>query len=432
MDIHDDYHYPFLDLIEVMAAMKSKNWDKTKAPALFKKLVQASAKLECTLPVYWNTLVRHMLICRFIPQLNQYGSFWVIAMLVVECYHIHIKRCGSSRKNIMKSVVNNYEIFDILQTEWKEDKIKGNELKEASYPSRYDMQPEQPINIEESLGKRQKQVQIYPSEADYRSILLAYKIPPGTPTSSLIAKWASATLRKFCYLHEWDPAASVLSVAERKMKALIGAFSRARHHKTVVRTFFVLSSYFLRTLYRTTVVCTLFVLCSYFFRTFFVLFSYFFRTFRSYHSLLSVCFVQKITRAHLGETMFCTPEYQDKFYNDNTCIKTTYNDQSARNKKTSCYGRIQRLYYHQLHQNAAPKIIVIADWFDEEPAYERSRLVQVRYNPNFKSESAVFLNYCDAVNFSIWPTDPFTFDFTKSKSYRDESKLFTLLYRYTV
>ena len=241
MDIHDDYHFPFLDLIEVMAAMKSKKWDKTKAPAVFKKLVKASAKLECTLPVYWSTQVRHMLICRFIPQLNQWGSFWVIAMLVVECYHLHIKRCGDSRKNIMKSVVNNYEVFDILHTEWKDEKHPHTTV---AYPSRYDMQPEEPINIEESLGKRQKQVAIYPSEADYRSILLAYKTPPGTPTSSLIAKWAYATLRKFCYLHEWNPAASVLTVPERKMKALIGAFSHARHHKTVVRTFFVLSSYF--------------------------------------------------------------------------------------------------------------------------------------------------------------------------------------------
>ena len=152
----------------------------------------------------------------------------------------------------------------------------------------------------------------------------------------------------------------------------------------------------------------------------------------AFMSLLSVCFVQKITRAHLGETMFCTTEYQAKFTCDNTCIKTTYNNQSAGNKKTSCYGRIQKLYYHQLHQDIAPKIIVIADWYDEEPAYERSRLVQVRYNPNFQSESSVFLNYCDPVNFSIWPTDPFTFDFTKSKSYRDESKLFSILLRYSV
>ena len=329
MGIRDDYHYEFLSLIEVMAAMKSKTWDKTKAPQLFEKLIKAAGKLECILPVYWSTQVRHMLICRFIPQLNKWGSFWVIAMLVVECYHLHIKRCGDSRKNIMRSVATNYEVFDILQTEWKASVSEDTTYAPSTYPSRYDMQPEEPINIEESLGKRQAQVAVYASEADYRSILLAYKVTGGPVVKTLIAKWALATSKRFCFLHEWQPPTSVhLTAAEENMKDAISRFSKTSHHTAMVRTFFVrfsylfrsfscvLFSYFFRTsfvLFSFFFVCTCFVLVSYLFRTCFVLVSYFFRTFPcsllSFSSFLSSCIyiyinmhttTQKITRAYLG------------------------------------------------------------------------------------------------------------------------------------
>ena len=70
-----------------MEKMKGKDWDQKEAPKVHKELVETMANMELRLPVTWNKHVRHCLACLFIPQLNDYGSFWASAMLWVEFYH---------------------------------------------------------------------------------------------------------------------------------------------------------------------------------------------------------------------------------------------------------------------------------------------------------------------------------------------------------
>jgi hypothetical protein len=139
--------------------------------------------------------------------------------------------------------------------------------------------------------------------------------------------------------------------------------------------------------------------------------------------------MQEINRAYLGTTFFATPEYQDKYHNDNTSIQSKYTEESTK-KEVISYGRIRKMFHHQLLPERTRRVIVIADWYDYHSVSKRNGLVQVKYNSNFKSEASVFLNYCTPKNHSMWPTDPYTFGWT-DKDYRDEDVLFSILDRYS-
>ena len=233
MNIDDEYHFLFLSLIDIMAKMKSKKWDKSKSVAVKKELVETSANLECLMPVSWNTQTRHMLICRFISQLNEYGSFYAISMLAVECYHIHVKKCAMGRKNVFQSVFNHHQLFDVINTEW----FQADRDKSRDYPSKYDVFPDDPNNINntaESLGKRQATEMVYTSEKDHVLILAAFKILGGV-IERLIDKYQIAVTRRFCYLQDWKPKVGVLTACEIEIKKQICDWAALSHHKTTVR-----------------------------------------------------------------------------------------------------------------------------------------------------------------------------------------------------
>jgi hypothetical protein len=101
--------------------MLAKIWEEENAPAVQEELVATMAWLELMLPTDWNTQVRHMLLCRFVKQLNKFGSFWCQCMLSIESYHALVKGLGRSRKNLIVSFLNNYQIFDITSLEWRFD-----------------------------------------------------------------------------------------------------------------------------------------------------------------------------------------------------------------------------------------------------------------------------------------------------------------------
>ena len=167
------------------------------------------------MPVFWNTQVRHMLLCRFIPQLDEYGSFWAIAMLVVECYHCLIKL-------MMASIMNNYEIFDIRHTQLEAQ--TGEDKKLAELCTRYDMFPEKPDNMDVSLGKRQKQTPVVLGQSDYFKIINLYQYPKDTVLSKLVIKYLSMLKKSsdsspFFYLHNW--VAKNLTVAEKALQQQI-------------------------------------------------------------------------------------------------------------------------------------------------------------------------------------------------------------------
>ena len=246
-----------------MAKMKGKHWDKSEAPKLERKLIVAKALCELLLPVYWNTQVKHMLKCRFIPQLNKFGSFWAIAMLIVESYHILIKNCGRSRKNLMASVVKNYEIFDSIHTVWDVD----NKSVQEEIVTRYDMYPERPIDTSVSLGTRQKKIPVEMGDTDYLKVMRLYTNKGSDVSTSLLSKYVAAVENNFRRLPQWAPHAGVLTPAECKLKEKICDYETAKKNKTHVRMYTTI-------IFRSCLIFSYLFRSSYLFRTsyFFVLY----------------------------------------------------------------------------------------------------------------------------------------------------------------
>jgi hypothetical protein len=79
-----NYYVSFIGCIE---KMKSKDWERKEAPKVQCELVETCANMELRFPVNCSKQTRHVLVCRCIGQLNDWGSFWAIQMLWVEYYH---------------------------------------------------------------------------------------------------------------------------------------------------------------------------------------------------------------------------------------------------------------------------------------------------------------------------------------------------------
>jgi hypothetical protein len=86
------------------------------------------------------------------------------------------------------------------------------------------------------------------------------------------------------------------------------------------------------------------------------------------------------------------------------------------------------MYYHQLTFSFPRRVIVLADWYDGI-GYNRSGLMEVKYNPNFASEDMTFLDQCQPVNFVLWPSNPYDFDFESEDAWRDEQTAFKIINR---
>jgi hypothetical protein len=164
---------------------------------------------------------------------------------------------------MMKSVINNFEIFDSISTDWKDE----DELDSTSeYPSRYDMYPE--IDPEQAihLGKRQKKTKIQLQESTYLSIVRAYKclVEDRPSAASFLHKYLSYMDQNpstFCYAHAWTPAAArgkKLTDGEKKFQDDIRTVFKSTQGKTnvlavlvvgIFRTPFVLFWFLFRTVY---------------------------------------------------------------------------------------------------------------------------------------------------------------------------------------
>ena len=98
-----------------------------------------------------------------------------------------------------------------------------------------------------------------------------------------------------------------------------------------------------------------------------------------------------------------------------------YEDEDINNSTETrfSYGIITHMYLHRLFHNQNDRIVIVADWFDPV-GFDSTGLMQVKYNPCFESERTAFLEDCEPVNFMLWPSNPFEFDWDNyAQSYRD-------------
>lgn len=230
MGIDSEYFHNFIDLLDCYSRMLVKDWGTQNSEAVQRDLALCMAELEYTLPCYWNTQARHMPLCRFIWQLNEYGSFWAICMLAIESYHQHVGICGRSKKSMMKSFANNYEVFDVKQTMWSADDELHEGKKDSAAGSKYFKEPGSMQSLTVSLGKRQALRPVDLSQLDYLKVVRLYHEgldqEDGYPhLKGLLAKYlleVDSQSSRFYYLHEWVPKPA-LSRAAMDLLKTIGA-----------------------------------------------------------------------------------------------------------------------------------------------------------------------------------------------------------------
>ena len=164
-----------------------------------------------------------MPLCRFIPQLDNYGSFWAICMLAIESYHQHVGRCGRSKKSMMKSFANNYEVFDLKQTTWSAD---NNDSGTAG--SRYFREPGSIESRTVTLGKRQAVHPVQLSQSDYLKVVrLYYQVLELENSQQLLQGLLNRYLlevepqsSRFFYLQDWAPKATLSRAAMDLLKTI--------------------------------------------------------------------------------------------------------------------------------------------------------------------------------------------------------------------
>ena len=115
--------------------------------------------------------------------------------------------------------------------------------------------------------------------------------------------------------------------------------------------------------------------------------------------------------------------------NDNQCIMMKFDDEDENTSSSSfAYGIITDMYYHQLFYDEAPRVVILADWYSPV-GVDSSGLVIVKYNSNFESEKAAFLEHCEPVNLMLWPASPFDFDWSLRSSYVNPHTEFLVIHR---
>jgi hypothetical protein len=200
-------------MLDCMSKMLAKVWDSTKSHEVQAELVEAMANLEVLLPTDWNTQVRHMLVCRFIPQLDKWGSFWAQAMLTIESFHCLVKALGRSRKNLIVSFRNNYQIFDITSLEWR---FEDEELANIANPSA--LSRCQPIDYDDAtvtLLSRQATPAISLGDTTYVRLVKLYgQIDPDFETMFEKYELAMAS-DDFTHLNNWRYPSALLTDAEK-------------------------------------------------------------------------------------------------------------------------------------------------------------------------------------------------------------------------
>jgi hypothetical protein len=91
LDLDESYKSAFVDLLDCFDQMQAKlpmsDDEKKKCQ---EKLTRTLAWLEIKLPIYWCTIVRHLLL-HIIPKMETFGNIWAWGMLTMERNHTNIK-----------------------------------------------------------------------------------------------------------------------------------------------------------------------------------------------------------------------------------------------------------------------------------------------------------------------------------------------------
>ena len=119
MDITEEYKIKFVALLDCFDRMQTKTpMSDDESTECQEKLVRTMAWLEKSLPLYWCTTVR-LLLLHIIPRMGTFGLLWAHGMLTAERNHVKIKGSVRSTQNALKSVAENLQLLDTAKSRSK-------------------------------------------------------------------------------------------------------------------------------------------------------------------------------------------------------------------------------------------------------------------------------------------------------------------------
>jgi hypothetical protein len=346
-DIADDHKKLFIDLLSLIGEYIRVVSTKRQAREVHNKLIDVLAKLELTLPLYWCTISRHMLIhvCELISEL---GAFSVWNMLPVERFHVLIKKMARSSKGMLQSLDTHYDLFLECQQKFHFDKSNWDHKNRKTLSTARPFQDRS--GIIEYPKHKCKPVNL--EEATFEQILMhwglvnpAFKALRGRYQTYVRNikkqnKKNKGSKQKILKFRKWKPTDRQLNSDELLMR-------------------------------------------------------------RVGNSASSVPWVT------VDGTKFCTTGSQLKSSkSDNSCILCRY---KSNGKETLAVGRIHKLYVHKLHDGADSPwdVFVGAEWFEHVGLNPVNGLLQIRKNDCWNKCDFTNLRNCLSINCVFWLSDPF-------------------------
>ncbi len=80
-DMTDDYKRAFCSIIKAAATFMQKVPTHDQVEQYHRNFVSSVVELEIILPLYWNTITLHLLVCRVAEQVLKFGAFHAQNML---------------------------------------------------------------------------------------------------------------------------------------------------------------------------------------------------------------------------------------------------------------------------------------------------------------------------------------------------------------
>lgn len=117
-DIDAEYKKMFCAALMAVDGFMCKTATAAQLQTKHIALVEAFAKLEINLPLYWCTSTRHHL-SHFKKKIDLMGFFQFQSLLSVERYHVLLKSLARGTRNMVRYIGNHYSLFDISQTDWR-------------------------------------------------------------------------------------------------------------------------------------------------------------------------------------------------------------------------------------------------------------------------------------------------------------------------
>ena len=109
-DIDPEIRSIFVDLVNCLKQVQAKTHTTASLGALQAKMVTTLTKCEASLPLFWNTCVRHhlLLLVSFIERCGPYDTF---SMGPFERFHTIFKKLLRAKCGEMQSIVNHYSLL---------------------------------------------------------------------------------------------------------------------------------------------------------------------------------------------------------------------------------------------------------------------------------------------------------------------------------